>query len=114
MWEGVTVLVTGGAGFIGSNLVKRLLDLGANVRVADDFSRGSEENIRPFLKQITLHKMDLTKLDNCLQSSKETDYVFHLAATVGGIHYITKENVRGSTPSLLMNTNMLEAGDNVT
>jgi len=109
MWEGTTVLITGGAGFIGSNLAKRLLGLGADVRIADDFSRGSEENIRPFLRRITLHRVDLTKLDNCLQSTKEAEYVFHLAATVGGIHYITKKNVGGSTPSLLMNTNMLEA-----
>ncbi len=109
MWKGKTALVTGGAGFIGSSLAKRLLDLGAKVRVADDFSRGSEENIRPFLKQITLHRVDLTKLDNCLKSTKGAEYVFHLAASVGGIHYITKENVGGSTPSLLMNTNMLEA-----
>lgn len=109
MWEGRTVLVTGGAGFIGSNLAKRLLDLGADVRIADDFSRGSEENIRAFRNQITLHRLDLTKGDNCLQSAEGVDYLFHLAATVGGIHYITKENVGGSTPSLLMNTNMLEA-----
>jgi nucleoside-diphosphate-sugar epimerase len=53
--------------------------------------------------------VDLTKLENCLLATKEVDYVFHLAASVGGIHYIRKENVGGSTPSLLMNTNMLEA-----
>ena len=109
MWQGRTSLVTGGAGFIGSNLVKRLLELGANVRVADDFSRGSEDNVRPLLKQITVCRTDLTKSENCLQSVKGADYVFHLAASVGGIHYITRENVGGSTPSLLMNTNMLEA-----
>jgi len=109
MWEGRTILVTGGAGFIGSNLAKRLLELGADVRIADDFSRGSEDNVRPFLKQITVHRTDLTRLENCLQSARGVDYVFHLAASVGGIQYITKENVGGSTPSLLMNTSMLEA-----
>lgn len=40
---------------------------------------------------------------------KGADYVFHLAASVGGIQYIKKENVEGCTPSLLMNTNILEA-----
>jgi hypothetical protein len=38
--------------------------------------------------------------------AKDIDYIFHLAASVGGIHYIKRENVEGSTPSILMNTNM--------
>ena len=41
--------------------------------------------------------------------SKDVDYIFHLAASVGGIQYIKKENVEGLTPSVLMNSNMLEA-----
>jgi nucleoside-diphosphate-sugar epimerase len=44
-----------------------------------------------------------------MKATRGASYVFHLAATVGGIHYILKENVRGLTPSLLMNTDMLEA-----
>lgn len=109
VWSDRNVLVTGGAGFIGSHLIKRLLDLGSAVSVADDFSRGKRKNIEPFLDEINLHVVDLTKLDNCVKATKGIDYVFHLAASVGGIHYIKKENVEGSTPSLLMNTNMLEA-----
>lgn len=108
-WSDSRVLVTGGAGFIGSHLVKKLLNLGCEVYVADNFSRGSKENLEPFLDKIHLYPVDLTKLENCLRVTKDVDYVFHLAAAVGGIHYIKKENVGGSTPSLLMNTNMLEA-----
>lgn len=108
-WEGCKVLVTGGAGFIGAHLVRKLLDVGSEVYVADNFSRGRKENIAPYLNQITLYSVDLTKLENCLLATEEVDHVFHLAASVGGIHYIRKENVGGSTPSLLMNTNMLEA-----
>ncbi|MFQ6134340.1 MAG: NAD-dependent epimerase/dehydratase family protein [Nitrososphaerales archaeon] len=108
-WSGQRVLVTGGAGFIGSCLVRKLLSLGCEVSVADNFSRGKRENIESLLEEITLHHVDLTKLENCLLTTKNIDYVFHLAASVGGIHYIAKENVEGSTPSLLMNTNMLEA-----
>jgi nucleoside-diphosphate-sugar epimerase len=48
-------------------------------------------------------------MDDCLAVTKDVDFVFHLAASVGGIQYITEENVGGLTPSLLMNTNMLEA-----
>lgn len=101
--------MTGGAGFIGSHLVAKLLDLGSEVYVADNFSRGSKENIEDFLEMIRLYDVDLTRLENCLLASREVEYVFHLAASVGGIQYIKKENVEGSTPSLLMNTNMLEA-----
>lgn len=108
-WEGCKVLVTGGTGFIGSHLVKKLLDLGGQVYVADNFSRGRKKNIEAYLDQIHLYSVDLTRLENCLLATEEVDYVFHLAASVGGIHFIKKENVGGSTPSLLMNTNMLEA-----
>lgn len=108
-WVGSRVLVTGGAGFIGSHLVRKLLDLGSDVYVADDFSRGRKENIGPFLEKDHLYSVDLTKLENCLLATEGMDYVFHLAASVGGIHFIRKENVGGSTPSVLMNTNMLEA-----
>ena len=109
IWRDKNVLVTGGAGFIGSHLVKRLIELGSVVSVADNFSRGRRKNIEPFLNEIQLHIADLTNLENCVNVTKDIDYVFHLAASVGGIHYIKKENVGGSTPSLLMNTNMLEA-----
>ncbi len=108
-WEGKAVLVTGGAGFIGSHLVEKILDMGCHVHVADNFSRGRIENIETFLDKIHLYKVDLTKLENCILATKNIDYVFHLAASVGGIHYIKRENVEGSTPSILMNTNMLEA-----
>jgi nucleoside-diphosphate-sugar epimerase len=108
-WKDKKVLVTGGAGFIGSHLVKKLLYLGSDVYVADNFCRGRRENIEPFLDKIHLYQMDLTKLENCVLATKGIDYVFHLAASVGGIHYIKRENVEGSTPSILMNTNMLEA-----
>ena len=108
-WKDKKVLVTGGAGFIGSHLVKKLLDMECDVSVADNFSRGRRENIEPFLDKIHLYQVDLTDLENCMLVAKDIDYVFHLAASVGGIHYIKRENVEGSTPSILMNTNMLEA-----
>lgn len=108
-WEDRKVLVTGGAGFIGSHLVEKLLDLGSEVHVADNFSRGSLDNIKPFLEEIHLHPLDLRHFENCVKATENVDWVFHLAASVGGIHYIKKENVGGLTPSLEMNTNMLES-----
>ena len=108
-WKGKRILVTGGAGFIGSHLVKKLLDLESEVYVADNFSRGKRKNLEPFIDRLHLYTVDLTKLENCLSVTKGIDYVFHLAASVGGILYIVKENVDGLVPSVLMNTHMLEA-----
>ena len=101
--------MTGGAGFIGSHLTKKLLDLGCDVSVADNFSRGRKKNLEPFMDMVHLYALDLTELGSCITCSQDVDYIFHLAASVGGIQYIKRENVEGLTPSILMNTNMLEA-----
>ena len=108
-WDDATVLVTGGAGFIGSHLTERLLELGSEVVVADDFSRGSPENLDHLLDDVELRTVDLTTHKGCVEATEGIDHVFHLAASVGGIHYIQRENVGGLTPSVLMNQNMLEA-----
>jgi UDP-glucose 4-epimerase len=108
-WDDETVLVTGGAGFIGSHLTEHLLELGCDVVVADDFSRGSPENIEHLLDDVELLTVDLTTHKGCIEATEGVDHVFHLAASVGGIHYIQRENIGGLTPSVLMNQHMLEA-----
>lgn len=107
-WADSTVLVTGGAGFIGSHLVDELLERDTDVVVADDFSRGSLENIEHVVDDVDLRPVDLTTRTGAVRATEGVDYVFHLAASVGGIHYIQRENVGGLTPSVLMNQQMLE------
>lgn len=104
-----TVLVTGGGGFIGSHLAEKLVQLGADVVVADDFSRGRLANIEHLLDDIRLRPVDLTTSAGCVRATEGVDCVLHLAASVGGIHYIKHENVGGLTPSVLMNHHLLEA-----
>jgi len=110
-WDDATVLVTGGAGFIGSHLVERLLDFDCDVRIADDFSRGDLGNIEPFADEpaVELAPVDLTTEAGCRRVTEGVDHIFHLAASVGGIHYIQRENIGGLTPSVLMNQHLLEA-----
>jgi UDP-glucose 4-epimerase len=73
-------LVTGGAGFIGSNIVEELVRLGHSVRVLDNFSTGKRENIKPFLEQIDLLEGDIRDEEICRQAVKDIDYVLHQAA----------------------------------
>jgi len=73
-------LVTGGAGFIGSNIVKRLLSEGQGVRVIDNFSTGNKKNIEPFLDKIDLLEGDFTELDVARSAVKGVDYVIHTGA----------------------------------
>ncbi len=73
-------LVTGGAGFIGSNITKRLLAKGETVRILDNLATGRMKNIEPILSKIEFHKGDLTNLDDCRKAVKDVDFVLHHAA----------------------------------
>lgn len=75
-----TYLVTGGAGFIGSNIVEELLRQGHKVKVIDSFITGKRENIAPFLKDIELIEGDIRNIDVVRKAVKGVDYVLHQAA----------------------------------
>lgn len=77
---GKSVLVTGGAGFIGSHLVDELVALGADVKVIDDFSAGKEENIAQVMDNIELIKGDIRDLELLRKITKGVKFIFHQAA----------------------------------
>ena len=79
-YQGLPVLVTGGAGFIGSHLVRGLLDAGAQVRVLDNFSHGSYANLDEIADRIEVHEGDITCLEDCQKAAQGRQIVFHLAA----------------------------------
>ena len=74
------ILVTGGAGFIGSHIVETLVKRGHKVRVLDNFSSGKMKNLEPLIKKIELIKSDIRSLDTCLKATKSVDFVMHQAA----------------------------------
>jgi nucleoside-diphosphate-sugar epimerase len=75
-----TFLVTGGAGFIGSNLVRALLDRGDRVRVLDNFSTGKEANLAGLEGAITLHRGDIRDAALTRAAAEGCDYILHQAA----------------------------------
>ncbi len=80
--EGSLFLVTGGAGFIGSNLCEAILKLGYRVRCLDDLSTGKQENVDLFVNdpKFTFIRGDIKDLDTCLRACEDVDYVLNQAA----------------------------------
>lgn len=80
--KGSVFLVSGGAGFIGSNLCEALLKMGYTVRCLDDLSTGKQENVDLFLgnPNYTFIKGDIKDLDTCMRACQGADYVLNQAA----------------------------------
>lgn len=98
------VLVTGGTGFIGVNLIRRLLSLGALVRATLHIKEPVIDDER-----IEYVKCDLTKMEDCIKAVAEMDYVFHCAANTSGSAVIEKTPLVHVTPNVVMNAQLLEA-----
>ncbi len=80
--ENTLFLVTGGAGFIGSNLCEAILNMGCRVRCLDDLSTGSQKNVDMFLSnpRYEFIKGDIKDFDTCLKACEGVDYVLNQAA----------------------------------
>lgn len=80
--DGAIFLVTGGAGFIGSNLCETILNLGYKVRCLDDLSTGKKENVDLFIDNpnYTFIKGDIKDLETCFRACDGVDYVLNQAA----------------------------------
>lgn len=80
--EGSLFLVTGGAGFIGSNLCEAILKLGYRVRCLDDLSTGKQRNVDMFIDDPDYEfiKGDIKDIDTCMKACEGVDYIMHEAA----------------------------------
>ena len=113
-WSGLNVLITGGAGHIGSNLALELIKKGANIRIADNLWRGKKEylyeNGRPIIDfDKDFLEMDLTEMKNCEKAVDGIDVVFHLADIVAGIDFVFGNEAFVYRQNVLINSNMFAA-----
>jgi nucleoside-diphosphate-sugar epimerase len=90
IWQNRTVLITGGASFIGSHLTDALVERGAKVRIVDDLTSGHLANIQGHLAKGTVEFIhaDLREPSITRAAMKGIEYVFHLAADHGGRGYV--------------------------
>jgi UDP-N-acetylglucosamine 4-epimerase len=104
------VLVTGRAGFMGSNLCEELLRLGNKVVWLDNFAMGKRENIEHLLKDtnFTLIEGDIRKLEDCLKATKDVDYVLHQSA-LGSVPRSIKDPIASNELNVNGFLNMLVA-----
>ncbi|MEW6088405.1 MAG: NAD(P)-dependent oxidoreductase [bacterium] len=104
MFRNAEVLVAGGTGFVGANLINRLLTLGANVRAT--LYRKDAVIID---KRIEYVKCNLLNMDDCKKVVDGMDYVFLCAANTSGAAVIASTPLVHVTPNIIMNSQMLEA-----
>ncbi|MCH7623634.1 MAG: NAD-dependent epimerase/dehydratase family protein, partial [Nitrospinae bacterium] len=104
MFSGAKVLVAGGTGFVGVNLIQRLLSLGADVRATVHLKEPVLQDPR-----IEYLKCDLTGMEDCQKAVRDMEYVFMCAANTSGAAVMKATPLVHVTPNLLMNSQLLEA-----
>lgn len=105
------ILVTGGAGFIGSHLVENLVSDGFEVTVVDNLWRGKSENLQKpdGSMRCRLIEADLTIPETCSNVIKKYDWVIHLADVVCGVNFALANEFYIFHQNILINTNVLNA-----
>jgi nucleoside-diphosphate-sugar epimerase len=107
--RGQNVVVTGGAGLIGSFLVERLVGAGARVVVADDFSKGRRDNLAAVIDAVEVREGDLEKGDAMRHALAGADIVFHLASRAYGIGYSEQHHLAMLEHNERITNNLIEA-----
>ena len=105
------ILITGGAGMIGSSLVKRLVNLNYDISIIDNLWRGKLEYLKIDNKSILPKSKiiigDLTNINFCKKNIRDFDIVFHLADIVAGINYVFANEYEVWSKNILINSNVL-------
>ncbi|HUQ85180.1 MAG TPA: SDR family NAD(P)-dependent oxidoreductase [Candidatus Limnocylindrales bacterium] len=108
-WKNKKVLVTGGAGFIGSHVVEKLVERGAKVTILDNLQNGKKSNLSHLKKSMTFIKGDCRSVKDAEKACSGQDVVMNLAARVGGIEFNRTHQATMMRDNLLIGTVMIEA-----
>ena len=108
-WENKTIVITGGAGFIGSHLVKRLVDHGSRVIVVDNLERGKLSSLSSVKDKVGFFNKDLKNPSGLKDIFKGADVVIHLASKVGGIGVYTSRPYEVFNDMVQIDKNVLDA-----
>ena len=106
------ILITGGAGFIGSNLTEHLLQQNHQVKILDNFATGKIENLLPLLEKypnyLTLQVGNIRNLEDCHKAAEGAEYIFHEAA-LGSVPRSIKDPITSNDVNVAGFLNMLVA-----
>ena len=108
-WKDTPVMVTGGAGFIGSALCKWLVEAGAKVRAVDNLERGQLAFLGDTLDSLEFVQGDLRDAAFALKVCQDVDVVFHMASKVGGISVYVDKPYEVLANNLQLDINIAEA-----
>lgn len=108
-WNGKKVLITGGAGFIGSHLAEKLIKRDAKVTILDNLQSGTLKNLQGIKKEVNLIVGDCSDVNVAFKACKGKDVVMNLAARVGGIDYNRTHQATMMHDNLQIATVLLEA-----
>lgn len=114
-WKGKKVLVTGGAGFIGSYVVEQLVEKKADVltTVIDNLQSGELRNLKKIRDRIKFVRADLRNMKDCLKICKGNEIVMNLAARIGGIEYNRFHPGTMFRDNMIISLNVLDAARQV-
>lgn len=107
-YKGKKVLVAGGTGLVGTNLIKRLLPLGAKIR-ATMHEREPHKELHKAEGDLEFIRADLRKPEDCQRACEGMEYVFMCAAVIGGAGAMAARPLFNVTPNVVMNCYMMEA-----
>jgi GDP-D-mannose 3',5'-epimerase len=107
-WENKNIVITGGAGFIGSALTKNLVAEGSNITVVDNLERGKLEFLESVIDDITFVHKDLRNSPIGLPPGESIDIVIHLASKVGGIGYYTSFPHEVMQNNIMIDSNVMD------
>lgn len=110
--KNIKIAITGGAGFLGSHIVDKFVEEGADIIVIDDFSSGKMDNIRQHIdkKNFKVREANLMLEDAAFDALNDVDMVVHLAAKIGGIGYFHRIPADIIADNDLINRNVFNAG----